>query len=669
MSGKRVIRSVILAAAATLTVLASQPAQAREYPWCAHYGGSDNDATNCGFETQEQCRAAISGVGGHCQTNPRYTPATAGRPADGKIPVESVVTARDAPAIKFEPAADRQCASAKRARWLNRCCYGTTLAEQPTPNEFEYSIQAIVPSRLQKRVALAVVLMMLLVFAAMAPFASVQLARQDGFIPAIEAIIFVTELITAVLLFSQFAVRRERELLILADGYLFSALIVVAHGLSFPGAFTSTGIFGPSVQVSAWLFTFWRFGFCAAVLLYACLKDGAKPKPAQHSAGWLICLNVAGVTILVWVLIVIAMNADTLLPPLMRDQIQFAPMANYVSAVTFFISLAALSILAIRGRSLLDLWLAVAMAAMVLRLGAAAFLVGSRFSVGFYVSRVFSVVVATVVLLALFSEIVRLHGRLVNANMRLRRERESKLTTLQAAMAAVTHEIKQPLTAISLNAYTAGSLLERGPAESAQVRTLLREMDESSLRAGAVLDNIRALFKPLDQPGQPVEINGLIIEALQILRSDLEGHGISVRTHFDAGLLSIPGHKVQLLEVILNIVQNSIDAMKVTNGRERLLEIRSGKPDQNTIAISITDSGPGIEADKIPNVFEVFASTKTGGMGLGLAISHLVIERHGGKISASQSPSGGACVVIQLPIDGTVKIDERLAQANLRDWN
>ena len=83
MSGKIVTRFVItfvtLGAAATLTMLASEPAQAREYPWCAHYGGSDNDSTNCGFETREQCRAAVSGVGGYCQTNPRYTLAAPGR--------------------------------------------------------------------------------------------------------------------------------------------------------------------------------------------------------------------------------------------------------------------------------------------------------------------------------------------------------------------------------------------------------------------------------------------------------------------------------------------------------------------------------------------------------------------------------------------------------------
>jgi signal transduction histidine kinase len=543
---------------------------------------------------------------------------------------------------------------------------GLTLAEQTTPQDFEYSIRVMEPSRLQKRSALAVVLALLLVFAAMAPFASVQLPRENGFIPTVQAIIFVTELITAVLLYNQFAILREWELLILADGYLFSALILIPHGLSFPGAFAPAGLLGPSIQLTAWLFTFWHFGFCAAVLLYVCLKDRPQRSRTKRSSGSLISTNVALVTVLVCVLTVIAINADTLLPPLMRDQIQFAPMANYVTAATFCVSVAALILLAIRGRSLLDLWLAVAMAAMVMRLGSTSFLINTRFSVGFYVSRVFSVVVATVVLLALFSEIIRLHGMLMNANMRLRRERESKLTNLQAAMAAVTHEIKQPLTVISLNAHTAEHFLEGLSGDTGPVRMLLQEMEESGLRAGAVLDNIRALFKPLDQPGNPVEINAVIAEVLQILRSDLEAHAVSVRTHLDAGLPSVLGQKVQLQEVILNIVQNSIDAMKGTTGRERLLEIRTGKLDRNTIEISVSDSGPGIDAGKVANVFDGFVSTKPGGMGLGLAISHLVVERHGGKVSASQSASGGAQMVIQLPIGGPLTIAQRLTQAERR---
>src|SRR5262249_4976564 len=193
----------------------------------------------------------------------------------------------------------------------------------------------------------------------------------------------------------------------------------------------------------------------------------------------------------------------------------------------------------------------------------------SRFSVGFYVSRLFSIVVATVVLLVLLSEMIHLYGRLSSSNVRLRRERESKLTNLEAAIAAVSHEMKQPLTGIALKGTAALRLLAGDPTDSGRVRTVIADMVESSHRASAVLDNIRALFKPGDPLGRSIEINELISEGLHILRGDLESHGISVRTHLDPGLPSIVGHKGQLQEVILNVVQNSIDAMKVAKDLKR----------------------------------------------------------------------------------------------------
>jgi signal transduction histidine kinase len=326
--------------------------------------------------------------------------------------------------------------------------------------------------------------------------------------------------------------------------------------------------------------------------------------------------------------------------------------------VTFFVTLVALIVLSIRGRSLLDLWLAVVLVALVARLASTSFLISSRFSVGFYVSRLFSIVVATVVLLVLFSEMIHLYGRLSNSNMRLRRERESKLTNLEAAIAAVSHEMKQPLTGIALKGTAALRFLEGAPSDSGRVRRVIEDMIESSHRASAVLDNIRALFKPNDPLGKSIEINELIGEGLQILRGELESYGIAVRTHFDPGLPSIIGHKGQLQEVILNLVQNSIDAMKITNGRERLLQIKTENLDQKTIAISVGDSGPGIDSNKISNVFEAFATTKADGMGLGLAISQMIVERHGGKISASTSPNGGARVEMKLPIVPETTSDE-----------
>ena len=193
------------------------------------------------------------------------------------------------------------------------------MAEHPSADEFEFSVATMSPSRLQKRWAFGVIGTLLLVFAAIVPVASIQLVQENGFIPSVQAIIFVTDLATAVLLFNQFAILRARELLILADGYLFSALMVIPHGLSFPGAFTATGIFGPSLETTPWLFTFWHFGFSAAALFYACLKDGKKRNRAdQPSARPAIYWHVFVVTGLVCLLTLIATRAEVLLPHLMR---------------------------------------------------------------------------------------------------------------------------------------------------------------------------------------------------------------------------------------------------------------------------------------------------------------------------------------------------------------
>jgi hypothetical protein len=109
---------------------------------------------------------------------------------------------------------------------------------------------------------------MLMAFGLSIPFSGHQLPRIDSFVPTLQAIVFVTDLATAVLLFGQFAIIASRALLVLASGYLFSALVVISHGLSFPGAFAPNGVFGVGIQATPWLYTFWHFGFSAAVLVY-----------------------------------------------------------------------------------------------------------------------------------------------------------------------------------------------------------------------------------------------------------------------------------------------------------------------------------------------------------------------------------------------------------------
>ena len=144
-------------------------------------------------------------------------------------------------------------------------------------NEFEFSVVTAHPTLRERQLALAAVGMILVGSAAIAPFADIPLLRLDSFIPSIQIIVSITSIITAVLLFGQFWTIGSRGVLVLASGYLFVALIVVSHILTFPGAFSPTGLLGAGAQTAGWLYIFWHFGFTVAVFGYVLLKDAKSP--------------------------------------------------------------------------------------------------------------------------------------------------------------------------------------------------------------------------------------------------------------------------------------------------------------------------------------------------------------------------------------------------------
>jgi hypothetical protein len=150
-------------------------------------------------------------------------------------------------------------------------------------NEFGFSVVTEHPTQRERQLALAVVGLVLVGFAAVAPFADIPLLRLDSFIPSIQVIVSMTSIITAVLLFGQFRIVGSREVLVLAAGYLFVALIVVSHTLTFPGAFSPTGLLRAGVQTGGWLYLFWHFGFAVSVFGYVLLKD--KKTPVRYAAG------------------------------------------------------------------------------------------------------------------------------------------------------------------------------------------------------------------------------------------------------------------------------------------------------------------------------------------------------------------------------------------------
>lgn len=235
--------------------------------------------------------------------------------------------------------------------------------------------------------------------------------------------------------------------------------------------------------------------------------------------------------------------------------------------------------------------------------------------------------------------------------IKLERERENKLLNMQAITAAIAHEVRQPLAALVTNANAALRFLGKVPADHDEARAALNRMISDGHRTSDVFDSIRALFQKTDQGRQPTNVNDIILGVLQSLREELKKHGIETRTELTPDLPIIVGHKTQLREVILNLVDNAVDAMNNTTDRDRVLRIRTTPRGSDAIVVVVEDSGPGLGQVELEGIFDAFVTTKADGIGLGLAICRMIVENHGGQLSASSDGNSGAMFQCVLPIE------------------
>jgi signal transduction histidine kinase len=353
----------------------------------------------------------------------------------------------------------------------------------------------------------AVAAVAFLAFIAIAPFAGIPLGTLNIFFPLLDAIVLVTDLITSVLLFSQFSISGSRPLLALATGYLFTALIVVPHALTFTGAFSPTGLLGADVQTGSWLFIFWHMGFAVALLAYALLGIGNRAQPmlpgrTQSAIRWSVVGAIALTCGLTW----LATTGTYLLPPIIVDTNRLSSFVVFPIWFAILASVATLSLLAFGRRSVLDQWLMVVAFVYIGELAFSGLIPSVRFSLGFYAGRAFSIITASIVLIVLLAETTRLYALLARSNMNLRREQTNKLMTLEAIVAAIGHEIRQPLTAIDLNIRTAQRILDRAPAEDDEMHAIIHETTDAARRIDETLDGFRSLFGRMDQKRQPVKI-------------------------------------------------------------------------------------------------------------------------------------------------------------------
>jgi signal transduction histidine kinase len=253
------------------------------------------------------------------------------------------------------------------------------------------------------------------------------------------------------------------------------------------------------------------------------------------------------------------------------------------------------------------------------------------------------------VLAALFAERRASETRLARANMMLERERDNKLMSAQAITAAIAHEVRQPLAGIVTNASAAMRWLGRTPPDFDEVQTALKRIQTESHRTSDVFDAIRALFRTGDRGHEPIDLNAIIGEVIESLRGELKDHGIETRLQLTE-LPRLDAHKGQLREVIFNLVHNALEAMDGTTDRSRVLRVTSTRRDPERSVVTVEDSGPGIDPQKLERIFTAFVTTKSQGMGLGLAICRMIIEQHGGTLTAASDGKSGAMFEFVLPI-------------------
>ena len=226
----------------------------------------------------------------------------------------------------------------------------------------------------------------------------------------------------------------------------------------------------------------------------------------------------------------------------------------------------------------------------------------------------------------------------------------TRITMLGELTASIAHEVNQPLAAVVANAAACLRWLDRDPPDVAGARRSAEWVIDDGNRASDVVRRVRALANKADTEKVPLDINDVVREVTVLVKRELVSHRVSLRMALAPGPLNILGDRIQLQQVIINLVMNGIEAMQAVADRPRELVIRSGQDDSSQVFLSVTDCGPGISADDTDRLFKAFFTTKLTGLGMGLSICRSIVEAHGGRLSVARNEGPGATFQFVLPL-------------------
>jgi PAS domain S-box-containing protein len=229
--------------------------------------------------------------------------------------------------------------------------------------------------------------------------------------------------------------------------------------------------------------------------------------------------------------------------------------------------------------------------------------------------------------------------------------RVNRVILVGETTASIAHEVNQPIAAVVTNAGAGLRWLAAQPPDLEEARQAFARIVKDGNRAGEVIARIRALVKKSPLQQDPLDINETIQEVVFLAGSEVHKNRISLQTQLSPDLPRILGDRIQLQQVILNLIKNAVEAMSTVSKGPRELLVSSGKDESKGVLVAVRDSGPGLDPEAVAHLFDTFYTTKPGGMGMGLAISRSIIEAHGGQLWATPNEPHGAVFQFTLPAD------------------
>ena len=503
------------------------------------------------------------------------------------------------------------------------------------------SLSTVAATRRQTKAAIGTVVVSAAIFFALLPFAKVQLAQVWPFIPIYESALIVSDAITAVLLFGQFGFLRSRAMLVLACGYLFTAIAATAHMLTFPGLFSPTGLLGAGPQSTAWLYMFWHGGFPLVVVAYARLKNRASETPGERV--WtevLLGIAIAVAAACAFTLLVTA--GAYLLPPIMTGNNYTPAMIAVVGSTWLFSAVALIVLWRQKPHTVIDLWLMVVLCAWIFDIGLSAVFNHGRFDVGFYSGRIYGLLAASLVLWLLLIENALLYGQLARKTVELGALNKE----LDSFSYSISHDLRAPLRAVDgfaqmLEEDYAGKLDGEG-------RRLLGVVRSSAQRMSQLIDDLLQFSRlgRADMARSSIDMAALAREVVWEL--DASKTAIEV-----AALAPALGDRSLLKQVWVNLIGNAVKySAKTQDPRVDIGARREGAMN----VYWVRDNGAGFDMKYAAKLFGVFqrlhSADEFTGTGVGLAIVQRVVTRHGGRVWAEAEPNKGACFYFTLPAAG-----------------